>query len=110
MRIEYFPLLGPAQGASRFHVHRTELEGSAGEGKYIHSHPSEEATFILAGRAEFQIGSETRTAGPGEIVFFPPGVAHGMIRLLEGPMRYVTVRSIEAGDGPCCCETDAGCE
>ena len=42
-----------------------------------HQHPTYTETFeILAGRARYRIGSEERTAGPGDRLVLPAGVAH----------------------------------
>jgi mannose-6-phosphate isomerase-like protein (cupin superfamily) len=42
-----------------------------------HLHPSYTETFeILAGRARYRVGSEERTAGPGDRLVLPAGVVH----------------------------------
>ena len=42
-----------------------------------HQHPNYTETFeILAGRARYRLGSAERTAGPGDRVVLPAGVAH----------------------------------
>lgn len=109
MKAQYHPLLGNSEGAGRLHIHRTQLVGDGPESRYVHSHKAEEAMFILEGRAEFSIDGRKSSAGPGEVVFFPSGSVHGITRVLEGPMQYVTIRTVEEGDEPCCCQgTDHG--
>ena len=56
-------------------------------------HEAEEAMFILEGRGEFRIDGKTLTAGAGKVVFVPSESLHGISRVLEGPMRYVTIRT-----------------
>jgi mannose-6-phosphate isomerase-like protein (cupin superfamily) len=42
-----------------------------------HVHPEMEETWeVVSGRAGFRIGDEEHSAGPGESVVAPPGVAH----------------------------------
>jgi quercetin dioxygenase-like cupin family protein len=48
-----------------------------GEGPPDHVHfNQEEVFFVLEGRYELTVGAETRTAGPGSIVFIPRNVVH----------------------------------
>ena len=42
-----------------------------------HSHPSQQETFrVEQGSLGYKLGSETLTAGPGEVVVVPPGTNH----------------------------------
>jgi quercetin dioxygenase-like cupin family protein len=43
----------------------------------VHQH-EDEAVYVLAGRLRAVIGNETVTAGPGEFVFLPRGIAHSL--------------------------------
>ena len=104
MKADYTPLLTDSMGAARLHIHRTTLTGDETRSKYVHSHGAEEVMYLLEGSGEFVIDGRTFTAGAGEIVFFPAGSTHGITRVLSGVMHYLTVRSIEPGDDPCCCE------
>jgi quercetin dioxygenase-like cupin family protein len=49
----------------------------------VHSHPHEQITLVEKGRVRFSIGSDTRIAGPGDILHVPPDVAHGATMLDE---------------------------
>lgn len=54
----------------------TVVEPGAGPPMHVH-HPQEEALTVRRGRMSHQVlGSEARTAGPGETVTFAAGVAH----------------------------------
>lgn len=44
-----------------------------------HHHEHEQLFILLKGEARLQIGEETVTAKPGDMVFFPSGVRHGLI-------------------------------
>src|SRR5215470_11162412 len=49
-----------------------------GEGPPDHVHfNQEEVFFVLEGSYELTVGDETRTAGPGALVFIPRNVVHG---------------------------------
>jgi len=85
MKIEYASLLGPAQGAAKIHVHLTHLEAEIGGQSYQHSHQAEEAIYLLDGQAEYTVGGQVCRVGPGELIFFPPGEPHGVLRLLKTP-------------------------
>ena len=39
-------------------------------------HTEDEAYVVLAGRARFTAGAETRAVGPGDTIFVPAGVPH----------------------------------
>lgn len=41
-----------------------------------HSHPHEQASFVVAGELDFTVGGETRHLKPGDICIIPGGVEH----------------------------------
>ncbi len=43
----------------------------------MHEHPHEQLTYVLEGRFEFTVGSETTTLEPGMAALIPGGVTHG---------------------------------
>jgi len=43
----------------------------------MHEHPHEQFTYVIDGRFEFTVGSETRVLEPGMAVLIPGGVTHG---------------------------------
>jgi len=51
-----------------------ELEPDVAVGE--HSHPNEQAGFIVEGTFTFTIGGETRTLKPGDTYVIPGGVPH----------------------------------
>jgi quercetin dioxygenase-like cupin family protein len=49
-----------------------------------HSHPNEQAGFIVEGTFTFTIGGETRTLKPGDTYVIPGGVPHSALAGPEG--------------------------
>lgn len=49
---------------------------SAGMRAAAHSHPHEQAFWILAGSVDFRLGAETRRCHVGDLVLVPPNVEH----------------------------------
>ena len=107
VRALYTSLVGPEQGARKVHVHVTELDPSGGGWGSQHAHAAEEVVYILEGEGEFTFDGKTHRVGPGEAVFFPSGVVHAEARFFTDRMKYLVIRTIEPGDGPCCCGAGA---
>jgi quercetin dioxygenase-like cupin family protein len=49
----------------------------------IHSHPHEQITLVEKGRVRFSIGGAVRVATAGDVLHFPPDMAHGATMLDE---------------------------
>jgi unsaturated pyranuronate lyase len=49
----------------------------------VHSHEHEQMTIVERGRVRFTIGDDIRIAVPGDVLHFPPNVAHGATMLDE---------------------------
>jgi len=49
----------------------------------LHQHPHEQVTYVIEGRFEFTVGSETRVLEPGMAALIPGGVSHGGRTLTE---------------------------
>jgi len=47
----------------------------------VHSHPHEQMTIVERGRVRFTIDGSTRVVGAGDVLHFPPNVAHGATML-----------------------------
>lgn len=43
----------------------------------MHQHPHEQITYVIEGRFEFTVGSETTVLEPGMVALIPGGVMHG---------------------------------
>ncbi len=106
MSIHYRSLVGYEEGAEKLHIHLTEIPDTASHPPYQHEHEAEEVFYILEGEAEYHFGGKTVKAGPGETVFIPSGLRHAEIDYLTPTMRYLTIRTVEPKDEPCCCGKD----
>ena len=106
MSLDYQSLLGYRDGARKLHIHLTEIPDTSAHESYEHEHIAEEAFYLLEGSAEYHFDGKTTTAAPGEVVFIPSGVRHARIKYLTPSMRYLTIRTVEPEDEPCCCGED----
>jgi quercetin dioxygenase-like cupin family protein len=56
----------------------------------VHSHPtSEQAFYLLDGRARFVVGDVEREVGAGELVFAPRHVKHGYKVVGDRPVKWL---------------------
>lgn len=106
MSLHYTSLVGHADGAKKLHIHRTHIPDTAAHPPYQHEHRAEEVFYILEGRAEYRFAGQSIIAGPGETVFIPSGIRHAEITYHSPSMTYLTIRTVEAEDEPCCCGGD----
>ena len=51
-----------------------------------HSHPNEQMTIVLEGRARFACGGKEVELGPGGVVVFPPNQEHSTRNAGDGPL------------------------
>jgi quercetin dioxygenase-like cupin family protein len=49
----------------------------------VHSHPHEQVTIVERGRVRFTVAGTDRIASAGDVLVFPPGLAHGATMLEE---------------------------
>ncbi|MEO8139021.1 MAG: cupin domain-containing protein [Gemmatimonadota bacterium] len=55
-----------------------------GQTQPIHAHAgADKFYFVVSGKARLTVGDETRLAEPGELVWAPADVPHGVIEVLE---------------------------
>ncbi len=59
----------------------------------LHSHPEEQAGYVIAGTLTFTIDGETHQVGPGEVFFVPGGVEHEVTVSSPGPAKVVDIFS-----------------
>ena len=57
-----------------------------------HSHPHEQAGYVLSGSVRFTIGGETRVLRAGDMFLIPPNVPH-TVSAVDGPARVLDVFS-----------------
>ena len=60
----------------------------------------QEAYIVVAGRAEFRVGSDVTEAGPGTVIAVPDTAVTRSFRALEPGTRVVCVGAAPAADAP----------
>ncbi len=50
----------------------------------MHAHVHSQTSYCASGKFEFRVGVESQTLLPGDGVYIPPGVIHGVICLEDG--------------------------
>lgn len=63
-----------------------ELHFKAGAVGYLHSHPHEQATYILEGVFEFEIGGVKTVVRKGDTLYKEPNIVHGATCLEDGKL------------------------
>jgi quercetin dioxygenase-like cupin family protein len=64
-----------------------------GQEQHAHTHDHQDKFYyVVEGEGEFVVGPETRSAGPGAVVWSPAGVAHGVAN--RGEQRLVLLVGI----------------
>jgi quercetin dioxygenase-like cupin family protein len=83
MQVEELPW-GPHEWLSRPGLTQAEelllvrVRMPPGEGPAFHRHPAmEEIIYVISGRAEQWVDTESRTLGPGDVAHIPRDVVHG---------------------------------
>ena len=63
-----------------------------GQGQKVHTHGGADKFYlVLSGRARLTVGSETREAGAGTVVWAPADVPHGVAEALERTVMLVAI-------------------
>lgn len=69
-----------------------DISVAPGGGTPPHIHHREDETFhLLAGRLTVQVGGDTITASPGDLVFLPRGIAHSFRNSGEVPVKALVL-------------------
>lgn len=64
----------------------------AGQSQRVHTHAGADKFYlIVSGRARMTVGSETREAGPGTVVWAPADLPHGVAEALERTVMLVAI-------------------
>jgi quercetin dioxygenase-like cupin family protein len=63
-----------------------------GQAQAVHTHESaDKFYFLVTGKARMTVGSETREASAGDVVWAPAGVPHGVELALERTVMLVAI-------------------
>jgi mannose-6-phosphate isomerase-like protein (cupin superfamily) len=80
-------LVGPEIGAFKVDLHFNRIKVGSAPGPYhIHTN-AENVYYVFSGVASIRSGDETYTVLPGNVVFIPPMIPHGISN--EGPEELV---------------------
>jgi mannose-6-phosphate isomerase-like protein (cupin superfamily) len=85
-------LVGPEHGSSYFDF-RTSRYPTGG---YVEPHVhevAEQVYYFISGTGEAECDGQTRTVGPGDVMFVPAGVRHGLVSTGEDALCFVVVTS-----------------
>jgi quercetin dioxygenase-like cupin family protein len=83
-------------GASNMEVVLGETE-PAGLAEAHYHDSAEQAMYILEGKCLVEAAGESHPMGPGDMVFFPPGVRHKVVPV-GGPIKALVIYSPPLGD------------
>lgn len=61
-----------------------------------HAHPNEQIMVVLKGRGVWTVGDEEKILGPGELVYNPPNVPHGL-KVLDEELQLLNCKSVVPG-------------
>lgn len=63
-----------------------------GQTQHVHAHTAaDKFYFLVTGKARMTVGSETREASAGDVVWAPAGVPHGVELALERTVMLVAI-------------------
>ena len=83
--------LTAALTAGEMSLMERELPAGAARISLPHAHEGREAFYILEGRVDFKLGSETVSCEPGSFVFVPSGVGHTFWNSGDTPSRLLII-------------------
>ena len=78
------PCPARCRGGAYHHLRQTIFAGHALSGR--HSHPEEQVTIVLEGKARFACEDDETTLGPGGVVVFPPDKEHSTENVGDGDL------------------------
>jgi len=63
-----------------------------GQTQHVHTHAgADKFYFLVTGKARMTVGTETREATAGDVVWAPAGVPHGVAQALERTVMLVAI-------------------
>jgi quercetin dioxygenase-like cupin family protein len=87
---EQIRVLAPATRTGSYEIFLQS--GSEGAGPPPHTHPWDEAYFVIEGRLEVLIGDGKVEASAGKLVYVPRGTTHAF-RILEPSTKFLSINS-----------------
>jgi len=92
----YSPAEGPVVEGERMQVGLITIK--RGTTAHPHSHPNEQWTYVLKGRARVSVAGQPQTlASPGTLIYAPANVVHSVEVLPEEDLVFFTVKDLSHG-------------
>ena len=92
----YSPAAGPVVEGERMQVGLITIP--RGTVSHPHSHPNEQWTYVLKGKARVLIaGQPETTASPGTLIYAPANVVHSVEALPDEDLVFFTVKDLSHG-------------
>ena len=92
----YSPAEGPVVEGERMQVGLITIK--RGGASQPHSHPNEQWTYVLKGRARVKVGDQPETlASPGTLIYAPADVVHSVEVLPDEDLVFFTVKDLSHG-------------
>lgn len=60
-----------------------------------HNHDSDQVTYVIGGKFEFNMNGDERLLGKGDSVYIPSGTAHSLVCLEDGETLDVMAQQME---------------
>ena len=93
---DYSPAEGPVVEGERMQVGLITIP--RGTASQPHSHPNEQWTYVLKGKARVRVVGQAETlAGPGTLIYSPANVVHSVEVLAEEDLVFFTVKDLSHG-------------
>jgi quercetin dioxygenase-like cupin family protein len=91
-------LIGPAEtGSENLEVLLGVVNKS--HGALPHAHPGiDQVCYVIAGRAEAEVGGEHAELGPGDACFFPADLPHRFTAVSDEPVRVLVIYTPPYGE------------
>ena len=83
-------LLDLEEGTGQFDFRAVRIE--AGGISADHSHPHEQANYILSGQGRVELGDTSHNIGPNDFVYVPPGMRHVFANTGDDDLIVLAVR------------------
>src|SRR5215467_2842013 len=92
----YSPAAGPVVEGERMQVGLITIP--RGTASQPHSHPNEQWTYVLKGKARVRVAGQAETlATPGTLIYSPANVVHSVEVLPDEDLLFFTVKDLSHG-------------
>ena len=92
----YSPAEGPVVEGERMQVGLITIP--RGTASQPHSHPNEQWTYVLKGKARVRVAGQAETlASPGTLIYSPANVVHSLEVLPDEDLLFFTVKDLSHG-------------